>query len=63
MNTENKPSLVQGQENKEAKSTPPTGQEQPFTVRFGRLLAGKGLDDPILDPANPNLIQSRKDDG
>lgn len=39
----------------------PVRPEQPFTVRFGRLLAGQSLDEPINDPANPNLITSRDD--
>lgn len=35
--------------------------EKDLAHRFGRMLSGKPLDDVIIDPANPNLIQDRDD--
>ncbi|MBF0623598.1 MAG: hypothetical protein HQL82_02205 [Magnetococcales bacterium] len=32
---------------------------KPLTDSWRRMLAGKPLDEPIIDPANPNLIVNR----
>ncbi|MBF0162282.1 MAG: hypothetical protein HQL88_08335 [Magnetococcales bacterium] len=34
--------------------------EKPLPTRMQRLLTGQPLDDVILDPDNPNLIQERE---
>ncbi|MEO5378254.1 MAG: 3-deoxy-manno-octulosonate cytidylyltransferase [Magnetococcus sp. DMHC-6] len=39
------------------KKFPLPNQEKEFTSRFTRMLAGKPLDEEIIDPANPNLMR------
>ncbi|MEO5345359.1 MAG: hypothetical protein H7834_03145 [Magnetococcus sp. YQC-9] len=34
----------------------PAGLKRPVSVSLTRMLAGRPLDEEILDPANPNLI-------
>ncbi|MBF0613667.1 MAG: hypothetical protein G8237_10370 [Magnetococcales bacterium] len=37
----------------------PVGLRRPLTTALTRMLAGRSLDEEILDPANPNLQWER----
>ena len=38
----------------------PTFMEKPITDRMSRYLKGQQLDEPITDPANPNLFYTKE---
>ncbi|MBF0127991.1 MAG: hypothetical protein HQM02_12385 [Magnetococcales bacterium] len=41
-------------------SPPPTPLQRPVVPNLIRMLAGRPLEEEILDPANPNLIVDRE---
>lgn len=61
----NRPQTNPPQADSEKNGTPesnrhsPRDLTKPFADRMSRMLAGKSLDGPIIDPANPNLIMDR----
>ncbi|MBF0260539.1 MAG: hypothetical protein HQL97_01710 [Magnetococcales bacterium] len=45
---------------KESGEALPSGLRRPVTVSLTRMLAGRPVDEEILDPANPNLMFDRE---